>query len=130
MGNGFVYAMLPTVLLCPTSSLQVSPLPNIPIYYSGWRCWVHYRAWRGAQSLQSLVLNVDRRQLVKLRSKLLELQAAGHHFEEGSWPADLLSRSNRQQPSNSPLFAWPTSAIPRMLLVRVPWCAGSWTRRG
>jgi len=77
---------------------QISPLPNLPVYYAGYKTWAHYRAWRGAQSLQGIVLNIDRKQLVNLRLQLLDMQSAdGRHFEEGTWPAELLALSPRYQ---------------------------------
>jgi len=79
----------------PLLPLIVSPLPNVPLYYTSYRCWAHYRAWRGAQSLHGLVVNIDRRQLCLLREKLEALRSAGHTFEEGFWPSQLLARSDR-----------------------------------
>mmetsp|Transcript_26253 Transcript_26253/g.62427 ORF Transcript_26253/g.62427 Transcript_26253/m.62427 type:complete len:207 (-) Transcript_26253:33-653(-) len=90
------WAVIWALITVPSLPLIVSPLPNIPVYYFGYRTWAHYRAWQGAQSLQGLILNIDHRQLSELRSRLLEMQAeGGRAFEAGSWPAELIARLQR-----------------------------------
>eukprot|EP00951_Prasinocladus_malaysianus_P021804 scaffold181160_cov48-Prasinocladus_malaysianus.AAC.1 len=77
--------------------MQLSPLPNIPVYYFGYRTWAHYRAWQGARSLHEVIVDIDRKQLLGLREKIIGMQAGGHKLAKGSWAEDLVSLSSRYQ---------------------------------
>jgi Mitochondrial K+-H+ exchange-related len=41
--------------VAPLLPLALSPFPNIPIYYVGYRVYSHRNAWRGAQAVQRIL---------------------------------------------------------------------------
>jgi len=76
--------------------VQLTPLPNITVYYTVYRIWSHSRALHGISSLDKGFAALDSAQLTALRDELLRLQAAtGVTFPQGSWPEKLIRKENR-----------------------------------
>jgi hypothetical protein len=71
---------------------QVLPLPNIPLYYAGYKAWSARQGLVGCRALQSAFEQLDARQLGELRDSLREL---GTDFPPDSWPAQLLRNDPR-----------------------------------
>jgi len=89
------WALIWGALTVPQLPLLITPIPNLPIYFSLYRTWSHYRAWRGAGSLQHIIVDIDARQLQRLRRALLEMQAGGKPLPSGGWPAELIAQGPR-----------------------------------
>ncbi len=88
-----MYWSLATVPLLP---LVATPLPNIPVYYAGYRVYSHYRALEGAKQLQAAIREQDAQQLGALRDNLMVMQEAqGVQVPAESWPAHLLRTEKR-----------------------------------
>jgi len=51
--NGFYLWMLIAPLTAPLKLIPI--IPNLPFFFSVWRSWSHYRAYRSSQYLQSLL---------------------------------------------------------------------------
>lgn len=88
-----VYWSMATIPLLP---LVATPLPNIPVYYAGYRVYSHYRALEGAKQLQTAFAQQDAQQLGALRDSLMVMQEVqGMQFPADSWPAHLLRTEKR-----------------------------------
>eukprot|EP00884_Botryococcus_braunii_P000606 jgi/Botrbrau1/10546/Bobra.7_1s0023.2 len=76
----------------PMLPLLVLPLPNIPLYYAGYKAWSAGRGLSGCVTLQKSFQQLDSQQLAGLQDSLRSL---GTDFPVGSWPALLLSNDPR-----------------------------------
>ena len=75
--------------------MQATPLPNIPLYYAGYKVYSASRAGAGASALEAMWQQRDTRVLQKLREQLLAMQAQGVVFPAKSWPARLMRPEGR-----------------------------------
>ena len=74
---------------------QATPLPNIPLYYAGYKVYSASRAGAGATALEAMWQQRDTAVLHKLREQLLAMQSQGVVFPRKSWPARLLTPERR-----------------------------------
>jgi len=79
----------------PQIPLMVTPLPNVTVYYTGWRLYSHYQAAKGAKLLKHGFTELDTQQLHTLRDELLGLKEQGVVFSQDSWPAKLIRKEKR-----------------------------------
>lgn len=86
---GWSLAMLPQIPLLAT------PLPNITVYYTGYRIYSHWRALQGLRSLERSLTELDSRQLRALREALLAWQEGNGPLQEGSWAARLVQQDRQ-----------------------------------
>ena len=49
---------------------MVTPLPNITVYYTGYRIYSHFRALQGCAALESSLALINSRQLRDLREQV------------------------------------------------------------
>ena len=75
--------------------MQATPLPNIPLYYAGYKVYSASRAGAGASALEAMWQQRDTRVLQKLQEQLLAMQAQGVVFPAKSWPARLMRPEGR-----------------------------------
>ncbi|KAK9813145.1 hypothetical protein WJX72_009791 [[Myrmecia] bisecta] len=73
--------------------LLLTPLPNIPLYYSAWRVYSHFTAYRGGSTLESMLEELATEQLLELRQQLLK--TGRKDLPEDSWPAQLVNLQGR-----------------------------------
>lgn len=85
-----IYSAIGSAPLLP---LLLTPLPNLPLYYMGYRLYSNYRAWSGAQCLVEMLEHHDTMQLEGLRTSLRQLHDCGVHFPAGSWPVAFIHES-------------------------------------
>lgn len=76
----------------PQIPLMVTPLPNVTVYYTGWRLYSHYQAAKGAKVIKHGFTELDTQQLHALRDELLGLKEQGVVFPQDSWPAKLIRK--------------------------------------
>jgi hypothetical protein len=81
----------------PQAPLLLTPLPNVTVYYTGYRIYSHWRALQGARALDRAFAAADSAQLTATRDALLRLQAARPElvFPPDEWPARLIRREAR-----------------------------------
>ena len=84
--------LLPPQLPAPP---QATPLPNIPLYYAGYKVYSASRAGAGAAALEAMWQQRDSAVLQRLRQQLLALQDQGIVFPRKSWPARLIMPERR-----------------------------------
>ena len=80
-------------------NVQATPLPNIPLYYAGYKVYSASRAGAGATALEAMWQQRDTAVLQKLREQLLAMQSQGVVFPHKSWPARLLTPERRWVPA-------------------------------
>jgi hypothetical protein len=73
----------------PILPLLVSPLPNLPLYYLGYRCYSHKRATTGALATVDMLRNHSNAVRAGLQEAIKELQRQGHKPSPGSWASTL-----------------------------------------
>lgn len=72
---------------------QLTPLPNITVYYTLYRVWSHSRALQGCTVLDKGFAALDSKQVGELRNTLIELQEKhSMDFPKDSWPYQLLHK--------------------------------------
>lgn len=82
--------------MVPQMPLMLTPLPNITVYYTGYRIYSHYKALQGSKSLEKGFAALDSQQLRALRDDLLRYQAQHDvDFPAESWPAKLIKKEKR-----------------------------------
>ncbi|KAI7842265.1 hypothetical protein COHA_003906 [Chlorella ohadii] len=88
--------------LVPQLPLMLTPLPNITVYYTGYRIYSHYRALQGCKALEECLEQLNSKQLRTLRDELLLLQeqTPGLKYPRDEWPSKLIRREHR---GSSPL---------------------------
>lgn len=87
--------------IVPQVPLMVTPLPNITVYYTGYRIYSHYRALQGIKTLEKSLTELDSQQLRALRDALLAYQeTSGTRLPPDGWPARLV----RQEPQYLDIF--------------------------
>jgi hypothetical protein len=74
----------------PLIPLLLSPFPNLPLYYLGYRVYSHKTARNGALATQQLLRNSSEKVRAGLREAVRELRLQGHEPAPGSWAAKLL----------------------------------------
>ena len=79
----------------PQIPLMLTPLPNVTVYYTGWRLYSHYQAMKGAKLLTHGFLEIDTMQLHAIRDELLLLKEEGVVFPAHSWPARLIQKEKK-----------------------------------
>lgn len=73
--------------------VQLTPLPNITVYYTAYRVWSHSRALQGSNILDKGFSSLDSKQLEDLRERLMQIQEEqGVEYPEGSWPYKLIRK--------------------------------------
>lgn len=92
--------------LVPQLPLMATPLPNVTVYYAGYRWYANYRALQGTKSLQQCFSDLDARQLRALRDDLLWYQEKGGELPLGLWPAKLIQKEKRYLDILSPERVW------------------------
>jgi len=85
------------VPLCP---LLVSPFPNLPLYYLGYRLYSHQRASKGARAAITLLNTHNAQSRQRLRAAILELESEGHAPRAGSRAAELAAQAPAQPTSD------------------------------
>lgn len=83
--------------MVPQLPLMVTPLPNLTVYYTGYRIYSHLRALQGARALEQALDQLNSKQLRDLRVALLTYQERnpGFNFRPKEWPARLIRREHR-----------------------------------
>jgi hypothetical protein len=84
--------------MVPQLPLMLTPLPNLTVYYTGYRIYSHYKALQGCKALERAFLELDSAQLRALSEDLLRHQRermAGAPYPPEGWPARLLRREWR-----------------------------------
>jgi hypothetical protein len=76
-------------------SLQLTPLPNVTVYYTVYKVISHYQARNGARALAGLFKQSDAHQMHQLYEAVAALAREGHTFSPGSWPDKLLRKDAR-----------------------------------
>ena len=79
--------MLP---LCP---LMLSPFPNLPLYYLGYRVYSHSSARNGTREALRLLDAHSTRGRGRLRDAIVQLRSDGVAPREGSWAATLAAQA-------------------------------------
>ncbi|KAK9909944.1 hypothetical protein WJX75_009840 [Coccomyxa subellipsoidea] len=74
----------------PLIPLLATPVPNLPLYYAGYKVYSARTALVGCNALTNMWSHLDTEQLTKLREKLRELQDSGVVFPEDAWTGKLL----------------------------------------
>ncbi|BDA42909.1 hypothetical protein COCOBI_03-8020 [Coccomyxa sp. Obi] len=78
-------------LLCiPLIPLLATPVPNLPLYYAGYKLYSARTALKGCTALSNMWSHLDTEQLTKLREQLQALQDSGVVFPEDAWTGKLL----------------------------------------
>ncbi|EFN57694.1 hypothetical protein CHLNCDRAFT_142893 [Chlorella variabilis] len=83
--------------MVPQLPLMLTPLPNITVYYTGYRIYSHFRALQGTKALEQNLEQLNSKQLRDLRDQLLIYQErhSGFQFRPGEWPAKLIRKEHR-----------------------------------
>ena len=76
--------------LLPLAPLAATPLPNLPVYYVGYRVYSHHNARKGAETVLHALARRDAAARQRLRAAVSDMQRAGHSPAAGSWSALLL----------------------------------------
>lgn len=92
------FALAGMLPLCP---LMVSPLPNLPLYYLGYRVYSHNTAHVGARATLQLLDAHSARSKDKLRDAIEELRKEGHAPRDGSWAAELVASGGDESAANA-----------------------------
>ncbi|KAK9833474.1 hypothetical protein WJX81_008235 [Elliptochloris bilobata] len=74
----------------PLLPLLATPVPNLPLYYCGYKAFSASSALAGCTALRNMLSHAETQQLQALRAQLQALQASGVVFPKDSWPARLL----------------------------------------
>ena len=80
--------------LVPILPLVVSPLPNLPIYYVGYRVYSHHSARDGARTVLALLKNKSDAVRQDVRAAVEVLRAAGTPPRPGSWAEHLAASAD------------------------------------
>lgn len=83
------------LLIVPLIPLLATPVPNIPLYYAGYKAYSARRALGGCAALQLMWAQTDTDALTSLRQQLVSLQHSGVIFPIGSWPHRLIKEDTR-----------------------------------
>ena len=75
--------------------VQATPVPNIPLYFAGYKVYSASKALGGCSALRMMWAQTDTQRLTALREELLQLQEAGVSFPAGSWPQRLIRQEAR-----------------------------------
>lgn len=86
---------------------QATPVPNIPLYYAGYKAYSARRALGGCAALQLMWAQTDTDALTSLRQQLVSLQHSGVIFPIGSWPHRLIKEDTRYG------MGWPGKLVAR-----------------
>lgn len=70
-------------------------MPNIPLYYAGYKLYSASRALGGCSALRLLWSQTETDHLSQLREQLVHLQHGGVVFPKGSWPQQLIQQDAR-----------------------------------
>lgn len=70
-------------------------MPNIPVYYAGYRVYSHYSAWIGVNTLQAGLHNADARSKRTLLTQIEQWRQDGIQFSEDSWALRILREDKR-----------------------------------
>lgn len=83
--------------MVPQLPLMVTPLPNITVYYTGYRIYSHLRALQGAKALEQSLEQLNSKQLQELRVALLTLKERNPEFvfRPKEWPERLMRKEHR-----------------------------------
>eukprot|EP00891_Asterochloris_glomerata_P009144 jgi/Astpho2/9144/fgenesh1_pg.00135_%23_8_t len=74
----------------PLTLLLVTPLPAIPVYYTYYRTFSHYKALAGCDAIRRALAHQDAEQLQDLRQKMLQMQINETDMHPLGWPAKLI----------------------------------------
>lgn len=74
-------------VLVPLAPIALTPLPNFPIYYLGYRVWSHHHARSGADNMLRTLRARDASAHAELAAAVAALRAEGHHPASNSWAA-------------------------------------------
>ncbi|KAL4445774.1 hypothetical protein ABPG77_008973 [Micractinium sp. CCAP 211/92] len=83
--------------MVPQLPLMLTPLPNITVYYTGYRLYSHLRALQGAKALEQSLEQLNSKQLQDLRVALLTLKERNPEFvfRPKEWPERLMRKEHR-----------------------------------
>lgn len=86
-----------SLAMVPQLPLMVTPLPNLTVYYTGYRIYSHLRALQGAKALEQNLEQLNSKQLQDLRVALLTLKERNPAFvfRPKEWPARLMRKEHR-----------------------------------
>ncbi|GAB4823824.1 hypothetical protein N2152v2_010870 [Parachlorella kessleri] len=92
--------------MVPQLPLMVTPLPNVTVYYTGYRLYSNYRALQGTKSLERCFSDLSSKQLRALRDDLLRYQARGGELPKQLWPYKLIQQEKEYLDLLSPESLW------------------------
>lgn len=78
-----------------SSVWQATPIPNIPLYYAGYRVYSNYCAWTGSCTINHGLTRLDALSMLKLRTEIEQWKQDGIVFPVDSWQQRVLQEDKR-----------------------------------